>query len=139
MPIEVHILQNGAGRLWICHGVLRGKDFIANNDRILTTQSYNGVRWVLIDETDATLRDFSQEEIRIIRQRDDRLAAVLPELVAAVLAPKDFSFGMSRMWEMMTERPGWSVRAFRSRPEAWLREEVRRKFGLELPDSLSPP
>jgi len=83
---------------------------------ILTTQSYNGVRWVLIDETDATLRDFSQEEIRIIRQRDDRLAAVLPELVAAVLAPKDFSFGMSRMWEMMTERPGWAPFARGQKP-----------------------
>jgi len=139
MPFKVHILQNGVGRLWIGHGVLTGKDLIANNDRVFRSKSYEGVRWLLIDETDATLKDLSPEEIRTIREQDDRLAAVLPQLVTAVVAPNDFIFGMSRMWEMLTERPGWSVRAFRSRPEAeaWLREEVRRRFEIEIPRNLS--
>jgi len=140
MPIEVHILHNGVGRVWICHGVITGADFIANNERIFRSKSYEGVRWLLIDETDATLQDLSAEEIRTIREQDDRLAAVLPQLVTAVVAPNDFTFGMSRMWEILTERPGWSVRSFRSRPEAeaWLREEVRRKFKMDLPETLSP-
>jgi len=140
MPIEIHILQNGMGRLWICHGIITGRDFIANNERIFRTKSYEGVRWLLLDETDARLQEMSAKEIRKIRGQDDRLAAVLPKLVTAVVAPSDFIFGMSRMWEMLTERPGWSVRSFRSRPEAeaWLRNEVRRKFRMELPESLSP-
>jgi len=138
MPFTVHILQNGTGRLWIAHGVLTGRDLIANNDRVFRSKSYEGVRWLLIDETDATLKDISEKEIRTIREQDDRLAAVLPQLVTAVVAPKDFTFGMSRMWEMLTERPGWSVRAFRSRleAEAWLREEVRRRFEMEIPENL---
>lgn len=141
MPFEVHILQDGMGRLWIGRGVLTGTDLIANNDRVFNSRSYEGVRWLLIDETNATLKDLSAKEIQTIREQDDRLAAVLPELVTAVVAPNDFIFGMSRMWEMLTERPGWAVRAFRSRPEAeaWLRDEVRRKFGMELPERLSPP
>jgi hypothetical protein len=139
MPIEAHILQDCKGRVWVCRGVLTGKQLIANNDRILSSKSYEGVRWLLIDETDATM-DISAEEIRTIRQQDDLLAAALPELVTAIVAPRDYGFGMSRMWEMLTERPGWSTRAFRSRPEAesWLREEVRRRFGIELPVNLIP-
>ncbi len=140
MPIEVHILQNGMGRLWVCQGVLSGKELVAQNERILSSKSYQGVRWLLIDESDTKL-DLSPEEIRTIKQQDDQLAAVLPELVTAVVVPYDYGFGMTRMWEILTERPGWSTRAFRSRPEAeaWLREEVRSKFSMELPDSLSPP
>ncbi|HEY6304340.1 MAG TPA: hypothetical protein VIX14_14890 [Terriglobales bacterium] len=89
---------------------------------------------LLIDATEATL-EISAAEIRTIRKQDDRLAAVLPALVTAVVVPSDCGFGMARMWEILTERPGWSARAFRSRPEAevWLRDEVRRKFALESP------
>jgi len=139
MPIEVHVLHDGKGRLWTCRGVLTGKELIANNDRILTAKSYEGVRWLLIDETDTTM-DISPDEIRRIKKQDDRLAEVLPELVTAVVVPYDYGFGMARMWEILTERPGWSTRAFRSRPEAeaWLRDEVRRKFGLEVPEQLRP-
>jgi hypothetical protein len=138
MSIKVHIVQNGMGRLWICRGVLRGRELIANSERILRTKSYEGVRWLLIDETDTTM-DISAEEIRIIKHLDDLLAAVLPELATAVVVPYDFGFGMARMWEILTERPGWSTRTFRTRPEAetWLRQEVRRKFGMELPEDLS--
>lgn len=140
MSIEVHILQNGMGRLWICRGVLSGKELIANTERVLSTKSYEGVRWLLIDETDTTM-DISAEEIHTIKHQDDLLATVLPELVTAVVVPYDFGFGMARMWEILTERPGWSTRAFRSRPEAeaWLREEVRRKFGMEIPKVLTAP
>jgi hypothetical protein len=140
MPIEGHILHNGMGRVWVCRGVLSGKDLIANNERILSSKSYVGVRWLLIDETEATL-EISAAEIRTIREQDDRLSVVLPELVTAVVVPTDFGFGMARMWEILTERPGWSTRAFRSRPEAevWLRDEVRRKFAIELPENLGSP
>ncbi|HMD18090.1 MAG TPA: hypothetical protein VKH18_15605 [Terriglobales bacterium] len=138
MPIEGHILQDGMGRVWVCRGVISGKELIANNERILISKSY--VRWLLIDETEATL-EISATEIQTIRQQNDRLAAVLPDLVTAVLVPSDVGFGMARMWEILTARPGWSTRAFRSRPEAeaWLREEVRSKFAMELPENLRLP
>ncbi|MFZ0276005.1 MAG: hypothetical protein WA254_11030 [Candidatus Sulfotelmatobacter sp.] len=52
MPIEIHILQEGMGRVWVCRGVLTGKELIANNELILKSKQYEGVRWVLIDETE---------------------------------------------------------------------------------------
>ena len=141
MPIEVHSFQNGMGRVRVCRGVLSGKEIIAYNERIWSTKAYEGVRWLLIDATATTTMDVSAAQVQQIKQQDDRLAAVLSELVTAVVVPYDFGFGMVRMWEILTERPGWSTRTFRARPEAeaWLREEVRRKFGMEIPAELSPP
>jgi hypothetical protein len=139
MPLEVHILQNGAGRVWICRGVVLGSEFIQNNERVLSTKSYEGVRWLLIDETNCTLT-ISPEDLRIIKAQDDHIATLLPELVTAIVVPHDYAFGMTRMWEALTERPGWSTRAFRLRRDAeeWLRDEVRRKFAMELPETISP-
>ena len=141
MPLEVRILHGGMGRLWVWTGVITGKELIANNEHILATKRYEGVRWLIVDETAITAMDVSPEEIRAIKRLDDHLAAVLPELVTAVIVPTNFAFGMARMWEILTERPGWSVRVFRDMAEAerWLREEVRRKFSLELPESLNTP
>ncbi|MGC1617587.1 MAG: hypothetical protein WA765_03770 [Candidatus Acidiferrum sp.] len=141
MPLETHILHGGMGRRWVFSGVLAGQDLIARNDHIFNSQSYEGVRWLIIDETAVTSLDLTGEQIRTIKRQDDRLALVLPEMVTAVIVPSDLGFGMTRMWEMLTERPGWSVRAFRSMAaaEIWLRAEVHRKFGIELPADLNAP
>lgn len=141
MPIEVQVVHGGAGRLWTLRGVFSGKELIARNEETLRTKRYEGVRWMIMDETEATSIDVSPEEVRIITQQDERMAAVLPEMVTAIVAPHDLGFGMSRMWEALTERQGWSTRTFRSRPEAeaWLREEVRRRFRMELPEDLTTP
>jgi hypothetical protein len=138
MPIDVQVLQGGVGRRWVVTGAVSGKELIANNERIFSTKSYEGVRWLIVDYTATREMDVSPEEVRTIKEQDDRLAAVLPEIVTAVVVQYDLGFGMTRMWEMLTERPGWSVRAFRSMPEAesWVREEVMRKFGMELPKEL---
>jgi hypothetical protein len=108
-------------------------------ERVPSSRDYEGVGCFLIDETETTM-DCSTEGIRGTSPgRSPRRRAA--ELVTAVVAPYDVGFGMSPMWEMLTEGPGWFTRAFRTRPEAeaWLREEVRRKFGMELPETLSPP
>lgn len=141
MPFDFYTLQNGTGRLWVGRGAIVGRDLIARNEYILRNKTYEGVRWLLIDQSATTSIDLSAEEVQTIRHQDDMLAAVLPELVTAVVVPSDLAFGMTRMWEMLTERPGWSVRAFRTRTdaEAWLREEVRRLFRMEIPKDLNPP
>jgi len=141
MPLQVQILHGGMGRRWTFTGVINGQELIANNELIYNSKSYEGVRWLIIDYTATTGMEVSPEEVRIIREQDERLAKVLPEIVTAVVVHYDLGFGMTRMWEMLTERPGWSIRAFRSKPEAetWLREEVRRKFKIELPEDLIRP
>ncbi|HXZ26550.1 MAG TPA: hypothetical protein VEG08_00975 [Terriglobales bacterium] len=142
MPVDVHVVHGGAGRLFLCRGAVTGREFIARNQEMLSAEeNYLGTRWCLIDQTGATSLDISSAEIQTIVEQDARLAVGLPELVIVVVVARDLGFGLSRMWEMLTERPGWSVRVLRARTEAeaWLREEVRRKFGMELPAELATP
>jgi hypothetical protein len=142
MPVDVQIVHGGLGRLFVCRGVLAGGELIARNAEMLSAEgNYKGVRWALIDESATTSVAISTAEVQTIVEQDGRLAAALPELVIAVVAPHDIGFGLSRMWEILTERPGWSLRVLRSSSEAeiWLREEVRRKFGMELPEDLTAP
>jgi len=140
VPFDYHSVQGGIGRIWIGRGDILGQELIVRNDYIFESKIYEGVRWLLIDQTANISIKISSEEVRIIKGQDDRLASVLPELVTAVVVPTNVSFGLTRMWELLTERPGWSVCAFRTRPEAeaWLRDEVRRRFNLELPPNLHP-
>lgn len=140
MPIETQILQYG-GRLWIVRGVLSGKELIARNEAVLDTKSYEGVRWLIIDESEVTSVDLSTEEIRMITQQNDRLAAVLPEMVTAIVIPYDLGLGIARLWEIQSERKGWSTRILQSRADAelWVRHEVWQKFGMELPKELTLP
>ena len=142
MPVDVHVVHGGAGRLFLCRGAATGREFIARNAEMLSAEeNYLGTRWCLIDETGATSLDVTSAEIQTIVEQDAELAVGLPELVIVVVVAHDLGFGLSRMWEMLTERPGWSVRVFRARPEAeaWLRQQVQRKFGMELPQDLATP
>ena len=139
MPIETRMLPSG-GRLWIVNGALSGKEIIARNDAVFKMKAYEGVRWLIIDESQVTSVDLSTEEIGIITQQNDRLASLLPKLVTAIIIPYDLGLGMARLWEIKTERQGWSSNILRSRAEAdaWVRQEVFNKFGTELPKDLSP-
>ena len=128
------------GRLWIVSGVLSGQEIIARNDAVFKTKAYEGVRWLIIDESQVTSVDLSTEEIGTITQQNDRLAAVLPKLVTAIVIPFDLGLGMARLWEIKNERQGWSTNILRSRVEAesWVRQEVWQKFGIEVPKDLTP-
>jgi hypothetical protein len=141
VPVDVQIVHGGTGCVYLYHGVLTGDDVIQLNEKILASEKFKQVQWCLVDETLATSIDISPEETKQLVKQDSRLIARFPNLVIAVVAPRDVGFGMARMWEIMTARTGWSTRTFRTRTEAdaWLREEMERKFNVKLLQDLSAP
>lgn len=81
--------------------------------------------------------DISTAELRVVAEQDKRIAALAPPgILIAIVAPHDHGFGLARMWEVFVEGTGWETMSFRSRSDAevWLREQVKRKTGLDLPD-----
>jgi hypothetical protein len=48
----------------------------------------------------------------------------VPNMLVAIAAPRDYAFGMARMWQAFVEDTGWNTAVFRSRAAAsdWLRE-----------------
>jgi hypothetical protein len=127
MPIEVEVLQDGAGMLLICRGKITGKEKIEIMERLLASpESVSGLRYIVIDQADAAL-DLSPQDLRILAGQARRLAQIAPAtVVAAIIAPREVDYGMARMWQVFVEETGWETMVFRSIDEAdsWLREKV---------------
>jgi hypothetical protein len=60
----------------------------------------------------------------------------MPDVVLAIVARLEVTFGLTRMWQMRMDARGtlWETGLFRSRPEAedWLRRRMREKHGVEI-------
>lgn len=79
-----------------------------------------------MDFSEASEALVSSVEVQTIADENRITATLTPHLVAAVIAPSDHMFGLSRMWETFAEATGWTIQIFRDRAEAlaWLREQV---------------
>jgi hypothetical protein len=141
MPIEVEVLQNGAGLLIICRGNITGKEKIEAMESLLASpESASRLRYIVIDQADAVL-DLSAQDLRILSGQVRRLAQIAPpNVVAAIIAPRAVDYGMARMWQVFVEETGWETMVFRSFDEAdsSLREKVGAWAGVNSQKTQGP-
>ncbi len=54
------------------------------------------------------------------------MASYTPGAFVAIVAPSEFPYAMSRLWQTFTEDLGWHANVFHSRPAAvaWLRKQL---------------
>ena len=136
MPIDIKVLHDGVGILYLCHGTVTGKDFIEANKQILTFNEHlKQVKYGLIDETAINDIHMSESEMLMITAQDIKLASLVPSgAIVAVVAKGDFAFGLARIWESFIEHTGWETMTFRTRwkAESWIKEKVKANFGIDL-------
>jgi len=62
-------------------------------------------------------------------------AAVNPDIVIATVADQDIMYGLSRMAQTLRDRTDLENDVFRNRQdaEAWIRERVKEKYGIDDP------
>jgi hypothetical protein len=136
MPIDIKILHDGVGILYLCHGTVTGKDFIEANKQILTdNEQLKQVRYGLIDETAIDDIHMSESEMLTITAQDKKIASFVPPgAIVAVVAKGDFAFGLARIWESFIEYTGWETMTFRTRgkAEGWIKGKVKANFGIDL-------
>jgi len=76
------------------------------------------VRYGVIDHTSMEKLTLDFQSIAWSTQ-DRRLAAIIPSGArCAVSAPTNLGYGLSRMWEVLSEQSGWEIEVFHSRAEA---------------------
>jgi hypothetical protein len=136
VSIDIKILHHGMGVLYVCRGVLTGRDFIDANNQLLTFgDEIKLMRYGLIDETSIDDINISESEMKAIAGQNDEMARLVPAgAVVAVIANSAFAFGLSRLWESFIEHTGWETMTFmdRSMAETWIREKVGANFGIDL-------
>jgi hypothetical protein len=136
MPIETKYVDGGLGVLLSGHGKVTGKDIISSNNQIFSSkETMIKNRYGLIDFSNITQYEVSTPEVEIIASQDKKASEYIPNAVVAVVAKKDFVFGMSRMWEIIVKNTGlhWEIMVFRDREEAeaWIKERTKEKFGID--------
>jgi len=138
MPIDVKVLHDGAGILYLCHGTVTGKDFIEANKQILAFNDHlKQIRYGLIDETEVADIHMSESEMLTITAQDKKIASLVPPgAIVAVINNSDFAVGLARFWETFIEFTGWETMTFRNRwqAESWIKEKVKANFGIDLND-----
>lgn len=135
MPVDIKILQDGAGILYLCHGTVTGKDFIEANERLLSFNNLKQVRYGIVDETSVDDIHMFESDMLTIAAQDEKIAGLVPSgAIVAVIAGSDFAFGLARIWESFIEHTGWETMTFKTRWEAesWIKEKVKDNFGIDV-------
>jgi hypothetical protein len=135
MPINIKVLHDGVGILYLCHGTVTGKDFIAANKRILSfNEQLKRVKYGIVDEMAIDDIHMSESEMLTIVAQDKKIAVLVPGAVVAVIAKGDLAIGLARIRESFIEHTGWETMTFRTRwkAENWIKEKVKANHGIDL-------
>jgi len=128
MPLEIKYIDNGLGALFSGSGVVTGQELTNINE--FESEEYNKCKYWLYDFSETEIFDVSSEEIKTVASQDLSEAKEDPDIIGAVVAPKDLIYGLVRMWEIYSEKTGWNVMVLRSRAEAetWIQKQLNMEL-----------
>jgi len=91
------------------------------------------VAYLLVDHTEADGVGIGTADVRVMAQRVHESRPQFEDGRVAVAAPGAALYGLSRMWEMMSDST-FEFRVVRTRGDAdrWLREQLREHRGVEI-------
>jgi hypothetical protein len=136
MGVTIRSLDGGLGLLEVGTGVLDGFQLMEAQAGFLTDERKRSVRYWLTDFSGVETSHTTREQVLALVDSQAKRESSMPDVLVAIVARLDVSFGMVRMWQLHLDSKGtlWETRLFRTRPEAeeWLRERMREKHGLEI-------
>lgn len=124
MPYETEIVDGGRGLIHRGHGVVTLEEILSAIDRTRqNTELIRSMRYALVDWTEVAELQATDANVRRTVDADRPVARLSPGLPVALVAPSDYLFGISRMWQAHVTALGWHAVVFRDRPsaDAWLR------------------
>jgi hypothetical protein len=87
--------------------------------------------FVLVDQTDAMLDEFSAGDVQALVKLDRTLSRYTSKgILVAIVVARNLEYGLARMWETLIEGSSWETMIFRSRQKAedWIRQRAAEKF-----------
>ena len=104
MPYHVEFVRRGHRFHLTGSGTVLGSEIVAGAARpIATRPGRAALRYALVDLTELTEFRVTTEEVRQIVAEDMITARLAPGVVVAIVAPRDYAFGMARMWQAFAE------------------------------------
>lgn len=137
MSVEVSFTADGIGAVYTSSDVLTGQDLLDADARLREEVKRNsGIRYLLVDHSAITEEQVDSASIRALAEGSRETLELIPVGIVAIVAPNEVLYGLSRMWESLTNHPNLVVRIKPTREEAvaWLQEELAMR---QLPCCLA--
>ena len=122
MPLVISYPNDGEGIEVCAFGDINPKEILEAYKEIYSEENINNRRYFLIDRSECYEQSMSNEGIQKIAALDKYALDVNPNLVIAHIAPTDFQYGLSRIWQAYIGEDQLSIEIFRDRKsaEAWI-------------------
>lgn len=118
MPVKINILENGSGIEFISSGVVKGIDIINANNKIYTPEHLARLRYKIIDRTTCTEYLVTSDEMRRIADQDIEASKINRSITIILVSPTKLQYGMTRMWQVLSDETGWKSEIFDTRENA---------------------
>ena len=123
MPVDYQIDKQNAVVLTTARGVLTADDIMAFRRRLDANPDFSPDMKQLIELLGITEVNVTKSEWCALAKTDP----FMPGALRALVGDQDITYGILRMYEMMTDRPGISVHVFRDM------EAAREWLGIGVP------
>lgn len=135
MPIEIKDLDGGLGNLIKGYGVLNGTEYLSalKNHFSQDPEKFKKYIYSLCDFTGVTKLNMDSQDIAHAVKISREAAEINLNAVVAIVADKDITFGMSRMWAILFDEKNWEVLVVKDREDAekWIKSRVKEKIGID--------
>ena len=118
MPIKINILDNGYGIEFYSYGIVKGEEIIEANERIYTQEYLSKLKYKIIDRTNCTKYLVTSEEMKVIVNQDIKASKINNNIIILLVSLGPFQYGMTRMWQALSENTGFNSLIFENRDSA---------------------
>ncbi|HVN82718.1 MAG TPA: hypothetical protein VMW38_27285 [Terriglobia bacterium] len=119
MPYSTELKDGGKGILHVASGIVTGEELLASASRMLgTVKEGLSPSYAIVDLSEVVELRVSAEEIRLNADINIEISKYVRSGKVAIVAPRDYIYGIARMWQAYSEGTGWITQVFRSKAEA---------------------
>ena len=101
MPVEFTFTNDSA--CLRCSGIVTAEEFLSEDRKLHAHFNSNELKYAIVDFTETTDLHLTSETMRILADEDRRHFEKHGPFKIVVVAPSDYMFGMSRMWQIISE------------------------------------
>jgi len=126
MPVRIEYTKDQIGVVLYHEGVVSGEELINSISNVYNDERYLRLKYWIGDRTGCTKFLPDTNCFKTIAELNKKESLRNPEMLLALIAPRDFEFGMSRMFEVFAEESLFRTKVFRDRDtaEKWIRQSL---------------
>ena len=120
MPYSTELIDGGKGILHVGRGIVTGEELLASAHGVLQmVKGGASPSYAVADLSEAVSLRVSPEEIKGNAEINIEISKYLQTGKVAIVAPRDYIYGIARMWQTYSEKTNWITQIFRSKNEAF--------------------